>query len=184
MKPDAVMGHSVGEYVAACVAGVFSLEDGLKLIAHRGQLMQALSQDGAMAVVFAKHDAVAEALSGREDAVSLAAVNGPTSCVVSGRREIIKKMMAEFEAQGVRTRALTVSHAFHSAGMAPMCDALAEFAATLTWHHTKIPIISYINGTLYNDPPVPAYWGRQIREAMRFADNMAAVNETGIGVWI
>jgi acyl transferase domain-containing protein len=112
--PDAVLGHSVGEYVAACVAGVFCLEDALKLVAERGRLIQQLPPAGGMAVVFAAHERVAAALEPYPGQLSVAALNGPENTVISGVREALDEVLARLEAGGVRTRRLAVSHAFHS----------------------------------------------------------------------
>ena len=112
--PAAVMGHSVGEYVAACIAGVFSLEDGLKLIAARGRLMGNLPAGGAMAAVFADEMQVQSAIAGYTNQVSLAAVNGPNNVVVSGEGTVVTNILEQLAAQGIPARRLTVSHAFHS----------------------------------------------------------------------
>jgi len=113
IKPDAVMGHSVGEYVAACIAGVFSLEDGLKLIAERGRLMQALPPAGEMVVVRADEERVKATIQPYAKTVSMAAVNGPTNIVISGERQAVKSIVAGLEKEGIKTTYLKVSHAFH-----------------------------------------------------------------------
>ncbi|NJS16300.1 MAG: acyltransferase domain-containing protein, partial [Nostocaceae cyanobacterium CSU_2_110] len=112
--PDAVMGHSVGEYVAACVAGVFSLEDGLKLIAERGRLIQSLPQDGMMAVVFASEAQITPLLQPHTDKVSIACVNGANNVVISGVTETVNEILEQLKSQGINAQALQVSHAFHS----------------------------------------------------------------------
>jgi acyl transferase domain-containing protein len=126
VQPTAVMGHSVGEYVAACVAGVFSLEDGLKLIAARGRLMQALPDGGAMAAVFSDETRVTAAIAAYRDEVSIAAINGPQNVVISGAETAVAAILSQLEAEGIKAKPLTVSHAFHSPLMEPI---LAEFAA-------------------------------------------------------
>ncbi len=115
------MGHSVGEYVAACLAGVFSLEDGLKLIAQRGRLMQALKQEGMM--VAASEKQVLSAIQ-NQSAVSIVVINGPESVVISGLRTAVESVITILETQGIKTKPLTVSHAFHSEVMDAM---LADF---------------------------------------------------------
>jgi len=120
IEPSALIGHSVGEYVAACLAGVFSLEDGLKLIAERGRLMQALPRNGGMASILAEESVVRAALSPYKEHLSIAAVNGPKSIVVSGENQALEKLLAQFEADGIKSRRLNVSHAFHSPLIEPM----------------------------------------------------------------
>ena len=125
VEPAAVMGHSVGEYVAACVAGVFSLDDGLRLIAERGRLMQALPRDGEMVAVFAKVPLVLEAIAPYAHEVSLAAVNDPEHTVISGRRQAIRAIVAALQIAGAETKRLRVSHAFHSPRSRP-CSRLSR----------------------------------------------------------
>ncbi|MDY7016320.1 MAG: type I polyketide synthase, partial [Cyanobacteriota bacterium] len=114
LEPDVVMGHSVGEYVAACLAGVFSLEEGLKLIAARGKLMQALPADGEMVALLASESQAQEAIAPYSTDVSIAAINAPQSVVISGRRSAINAVCTTLEASGIKTKKLKVSHAFHS----------------------------------------------------------------------
>ena len=111
--PDVVMGHSVGEYVAACVAGVFSLEDGLRLIAERGRLMQALSHEGGMTAIVAAESVVTAAIASYANSLSIAAINGPKNVVISGKREAVSRVVAALPEE-IRTIKLNVSHAFHS----------------------------------------------------------------------
>ncbi len=146
VKPAAVLGHSVGEYVAACVAGMFSLEDGLKLIAARGRLMQALPQNGAMAAIFADKEKVAAALVGYEDRVSIAAINDPQNIVISGEKNAVAEIVRRFEAAGVKSKALNVSHAFHSPLLAPMLDEFERVLGEITFHEPQIPLISNLTG--------------------------------------
>ncbi|MEL6327362.1 MAG: type I polyketide synthase, partial [Cyanobacteria bacterium J06626_23] len=120
VRPNVVMGHSIGEYVAAHQAGVFSLADGLKLIAARGRLMQALPKDGAMVVVASSEDQVASLIQPYADEVSIAAINGPGNVVISGRQEPVAVIAAQLNDRGIKTKALQVSHAFHSPLMAPI----------------------------------------------------------------
>src|SRR4029453_18734011 len=120
VEPAVVLGHSVGEYAAACVAGVFGLEDGLKLIAERGRLMGALPREGRMVAVLADESRVAKAVAPYADEVSIAALNGPENVVISGRTQAVERIARELEASGVETRALNVSHAFPSPPMAPV----------------------------------------------------------------
>src|SRR5262245_15366994 len=114
IRPDIVLGHSVGEYVAACRAGVFSLQDALRLISARAHLMQELPQNGAMAVVFAAEAPVRAAIHSYEGLVSVAAVNGPENVVISGERHAISSIVVDLARHGVGSCPLDVSHAFHS----------------------------------------------------------------------
>ena len=183
--PSVVLGHSVGEYVAACVAGVFSVEDGLKLIGHRGRLMQALPREGSMAVVFAGEEAVREVLGGQEWAVSVAAVNGPRSCVISGRTEVVEELVRGFEAQGVDTRELRVSHAFHSPLMEPMLEEYGRIAAQVSYGEPRIGVVSNVSGALAEgELGDPGYWVRHVREAVRFAQGVQVLDGQGCELYV
>lgn len=183
-RPTAVLGHSVGEYVAATLAGVFSLADGLKLIAARGRLMGSLPPGGSMAAVFADEATVAAVLAPYADRVSIAAVNGPTQTVISGEATAVVHILAALKKERVRARSLVVSHAFHSHLMEPMLDEFAEIAATITYHPPQIPLISNVTGQLA--PPdmvtTPRYWRDHVRAAVRFAPAVQALYEMGVGV--
>ena len=131
VEPAALLGHSVGEYVAACLAGVFDLEDGLRLITERARLMQELPRNGSMAAVFADEETVGDALRGLEDRVSIAAVNGPRNVVISGDSETVNEVRETLTGQKIRSKPLQVSHAFHSPLMEPMLDEFAAVAAQI-----------------------------------------------------
>ncbi|QRK08317.1 AMP-binding protein [Archangium violaceum] len=185
IEPACVMGHSVGEYVAACVAGVFSLEDGLKLIATRGRLMQALPRDGGMVTVFASEARVAEALRPHAREVSIAAINGPESIVLSGRREAVRSVVGALEAEGVKTRALNVSHAFHSPLMEPVLDAFQQVAAGVSYAPSRVPLISNLTGKPLDAGELNAhYWSRHLREPVRFLAGMETLRAQGCEVFL
>ena len=133
VQPTFVLGHSVGEYVAACVAGVFSVEDGLALIAERARLMQAQPSGGSMAAVMAPVEIVQEALMPLAARVSIAALNGPRQTVISGSDEEVKALLAQFSAAGIKFRELAVSHAFHSPLMNPILDPFEQAAAKVVF---------------------------------------------------
>jgi acyl transferase domain-containing protein len=174
ITPDAVMGHSVGEYVvAACRAGVFSLEDGLRLIASRGRLMQALPRGGAMLAVRAAQTVVAPRIEPWRAEVSFAAVNGPGDVVISGAEPAIATIEAELVATGVPTRRLTVSHAFHSPLMEPMLAAFEAEVRSTPLASPRIALISNVTGGQVSDEVTdPAYWVRHVRDPVRFQAGM------------
>ncbi len=178
--PDAVMGHSVGEYVAACVAGVFDLEDGLRLCAARGRLMQALDGEGAMASARCQAERVQRALEGEEGKVSIAAYNGPQQIVVSGERPAVEAVCRRLEADGVKTTRLQVSHAFHSPLMDPMLDAFEAEAARLRMSAPRLALVSNLTGRMATEEvATPGYWRRHVREAVQFEAGMQALREGG-----
>jgi acyl transferase domain-containing protein len=181
IRPTAVLGHSVGEYVAACVAGMCSLEDGLALIAERGRLMQGLPRDGAMAAVFAGEAVVAAALRGRESDLAIAAVNGPEHTVISGRAEAVAAVTGELQARGVRGQRLNVSHAFHSPLLAPILEPLERLAGRVSWARPRIGVVSNLTGVFATDGDLAsgAYWRRHAREPVRFADGVRALAGAG-----
>lgn len=185
IEPTVVLGHSVGEYVAACVAGVFSLEDGLKLIAQRAARMQALPAGGGMAAILTDTDKVLAAVA-EIDGVEPAALNGPTNTVVAGTNQALDTIVDRFAAQGVRTQRLSVSHAFHSALMEPMLDGFETFARGLTYHAPEITLISNLTGAVLEPGVVPdaAYWRRHVREPVRFVDGIGALAEVGVDIML
>ncbi|MGQ4807007.1 hypothetical protein NKDENANG_00345 [Candidatus Entotheonellaceae bacterium PAL068K] len=183
LRPQVVMGHSVGEYVAACVAGVFSLEEGLRLIAERGRLMQALPQDGDMVAVLAPETRVKAAVAPHSTEVSIAAVNGPQNVVISGQRQRLYTIVERLAAEGIETRKLNVSQAFHSPLMEPMLAAFAQIARQVTYAAAKIPLVSNVTGRLATDTiATPQYWVRHVRDTVRFAAGMATLRQQGAEV--
>ena len=183
IEPDVVLGHSVGEYVAACVAGVFTLEEALRLLARRARAMQALPAGGAMLSVTADEARVAAAIAG-EGRLAIAAVNGPKSVVVSGDAEALGRVKASLEAEGVRTRALPVSHAFHSPLLEPALDALEAEAARIPARKPAIPLVSNLTGEGMSDAPDARYWRRHARETVRFEACLRTLEAHGVDALI
>lgn len=185
VKPAVMLGHSVGEYAAATLAGVFTLEDGLKLIAARGRLMQALPRDGAMMTVFAGEAAVAEAIAPYAARVAIAAVNAPRSTVISGPRAAVVAIASSFEAKGVKARPLATSHAFHSPLMQPMMADFRALAEAITYRSPQTPILSNLTGRLETTALASAdYWCRHVLAPVRFLDGISAAAARGIGVFL
>jgi myxalamid-type polyketide synthase MxaB len=176
MRPHVVMGHSTGEFVAACLAGVFSLEDGLKLIARRAQLMQSLPPRGGMLAVRAPEDFVMRVIAPHRKAVSMAAVNGPRDVVISGDSTALQAIGQQLQAEGAAAQPLTVSHAFHSPLMDPVLAQFEEVARSVRYHPPRLGMISTVTGKPIQAEVVdPAYWVRHIRETVRFTTGMKAL---------
>ncbi|UMB67478.1 type I polyketide synthase [Mycobacterium paraterrae] len=177
VTPDFVMGHSVGELTAAHVAGALSLENAALLVVARGRFMQALPAGGAMVAVQAAEDEVRPLLS---DDVGIAAVNGPSSVVVSGDDNAVTAIAERLRAQGRRVHRLAVSHAFHSPLMEPMIEEFTSAARGLAVNSLTIPVISNVTGELAGDDFASAgYWERHIRAAVRFADSIRFAHSAG-----
>ena len=179
-----MLGHSVGEYVAACVAGVVGVEDALKLVAARGRLIQALPAGGAMAAVFASEAQVLEGLA-RDGRISIAAVNAPDSVVISGGGAAIQEAVARMQAAGIQTEPLAVSHAFHSHLMEPMLDEFEKVAAAVACGPARLGFVSNVTGRLTRgDFATPAYWRSHVRSTVRFAESIATLHQHGATVFV
>lgn len=186
IQPAFVMGHSVGEYVAACVAGAFTLEEGLQLIAARGRLMQAEPAGGRMVALLASEDQVRAAIAPYPATVSIAAINGPNNVVISGVAADVGAIAARLSAAGVVVTELKVSHAFHSPLMDPMLTQFESAAAAVTLRRPSIRLVSNLTGGFAAPDEVnrPDYWRRHVREAVRFADGIRTLAAAGCDLFI
>jgi acyl transferase domain-containing protein/NADPH:quinone reductase-like Zn-dependent oxidoreductase/acyl carrier protein len=179
LEPELLIGHSIGELSAACVAEIFSLEDGLALVAARGRLMSALPREGAMAALFTDEATVLNEIGARKD-VGIAALNGPTETVISGSAEAVQGIIETLSAREIEHRPLTVSHAFHSHLMEPMLDAFEEVAAAIDYAPPRVQVISNVDASLSPQALAEAaYWRRHIRAAVRFADGISSLIDAG-----
>jgi acyl transferase domain-containing protein/acyl carrier protein len=185
VQPSAVIGHSVGEYAAACIAGVFSLEDGLKLITARARLMHALPQIGGMVAVLASETQVAAVLV-NYPTITIAAINGPTSVVLSGEKTALTTVVNQLAMQGYKVKPLVVSHAFHSALMEPMLAEFTQLARTVVYQEPQLSLISNVTGALVADGQVSCaeYWVRHARAAVRFEQGMQTLWQAGYEVYL
>jgi amino acid adenylation domain-containing protein len=170
VKPGAMIGHSVGEYVAACLAGVFRLEDVLKLLAVRGRLMQDLPCGAMLAVSLPEN----EARTFLDSGLSLAAINSPSSCVISGPTEAVARLEHQFGEKRIACRQLQTSHAFHSAMVDPVLGAFTEELSKVKLNVPRIPFVSSPSGNWITEAQAtdPGYWARHMRETVRFADGL------------
>ncbi len=184
IEPTLVIGHSVGEYVAAWAAGALSFEDGLTLIAARGRLMSALPRDGMMAAVFADEARVREAVHPHSECVSIAAVNGPTHVVISGQIESVQAILDAFAAVGIKSRPLKVSHAFHSPLMDPILDSFEAIARGVATRALRITLISNLTGASVAEAPNAGYWRKHVRQAVRFSSGIEAAWAAGARAFV
>ncbi|MEO1069990.1 MAG: acyltransferase domain-containing protein, partial [Cyanobacteria bacterium J06638_6] len=180
IEPDGVMGHSLGEYVAACIAGVFSLEDGLRLVAARGRLMQALPAGGGMVAVMAPVDRLSAMLP---SGVAVAAVNGSAATVISGELSALDSVTATLTEQGIKTKPLQVSHAFHSTLMTPMLAAFREIAKMVSYAPPQLELVSNLTGQVV-DVANADYWVNHVCQPVQFAAGMKTLAAEGYNTFI
>ena len=180
--PSVVMGHSVGELVAACIAGVFSLEDALRLVVERGRLMQRTKR-GQMVAVMAGEAEVATLI--KDSPVAIAAINGPQSVVISGSTQAVQKAIRRLEEQNIKSKKLTVSHAFHSPLMEPILDDFLSVARQVDYSEPQIGLVSNLTGSLLDSEIASAdYWVRHVRLPVRFYDGMRSLQEQGVDIFL
>ncbi|MBT2897687.1 acyltransferase domain-containing protein, partial [Streptomyces sp. McG3] len=179
ITPDHLVGHSIGEITAAHVAGILTLDDAARLVTARATLMDALPHTGTMTAIEATEEEITPHLT---DGVSIAAINGPTSVVISGDTDATDKITEHFREQGHRTKQLTVSHAFHSHHMDAMLDDFRTVARTLTYSAPRIPVVSTV--AVDSDLTSPDYWVTQIREAVRFHHAVQELETRGVTTFI
>ena len=186
IEPSFVLGHSVGEYVAACVAGVFSLDDGLRVIAERARLMQAEPSGGRMVAVGASEEQVRTAIEPFSRTVSVAAINGPRNVVISGLATHVEAVVTRLAAESVHCQELPVSHAFHSPLMEPMLAEFETVVGKMDLQAPKIRLVSNATGRIADPKQITRtdYWRRHVREPVRFAQGMQTLAEEGCRVFL
>jgi acyl transferase domain-containing protein/acyl-CoA synthetase (AMP-forming)/AMP-acid ligase II/pimeloyl-ACP methyl ester carboxylesterase len=178
VKPSALIGHSVGEYVAATVAGVFSLADALKLVAMRGKLMQNLSQPGDMFAVFTDESTVQSIIAPFEQQIAIAAINTDQSIVISGAQTIVAEVVRKFDSLGIKSKQLKVSHAFHSPLIKPILEEFKQVAESVTYYPPQAKLISNVTGKLATAEIATAnYWVNHVVAPVRFAAGMKTLQE-------
>ncbi len=185
VNPSIVMGHSVGEYVAACIAGVFSLEDGIKLIVHRARFMNDLCNQGRMIAIFASKNSLDFIFEQYQDQISLAAINSPENLVLSGGSEIIEAIGTQLQNQNIEFRILNVSRAFHSHLMEPALEEFGKVVSEVNFHLPTIPIVSNVTGKeAYFELTDPQYWVNHLRSAVQFEKGVNTLFNLGFSRFI
>lgn len=186
LRPELLLGHSIGELAAVHLAGALSLKDACALVAARGKMMQAMPTGGAMAAVQASEAEVLVQLQGRHEQVAIAASNEPAQTVISGDLQAVEAVARDFEQLGRRVKRLRTSHAFHSPHMEGMLAGFGKVVEGLKWHAAKLPIVSSVTGKLSSpeDLGSPDYWIRQVRQPVRFMEGIQTLHQEGATVYI
>jgi acyl transferase domain-containing protein/surfactin synthase thioesterase subunit/acyl carrier protein len=185
VEPGAVLGHSIGEYAGACAAGVLSFEDGLRLVEARGRLMGALPRDGAMVQLETDEASVRTALGREGSRLSIAAVNGPRSVVISGETGAVEAVARTFAKAGVQTQRLRTSHAFHSPLLRPMLDDFRQVAKRVAYSAPRCALVSNVLGTISSSELTdPEYWVEHVLAPVRFAQGVTTLLERGFSTFL
>jgi acyl transferase domain-containing protein/surfactin synthase thioesterase subunit/acyl carrier protein len=182
--PAAVLGHSLGELAAACIAGAMDVDDALAFVAERGRLMAGLPGQGAMAAIFAEEATVRETLSAVGGRLTIAALNAPTSLVISGPLDEVTEAIRRFEARGIAMRPLTLGHGFHSSLVDPILDALEAAAGRVPFAPPRVPIVSNVTGMRVEAAPSARYWRDHARHPVRFAEGIQTLAMLGCDAFL
>ncbi|MDC0708728.1 beta-ketoacyl synthase N-terminal-like domain-containing protein [Stigmatella sp. ncwal1] len=187
VRPSALIGHSVGEFAAACLSGSLDLHDALRLVSSRARLMQSLPLNGSMLAVQAPSDVVRQALpSSSSHLVSIAALNGPRSTVLSGEHNALLHIASSLELSGIKSQRLSVSHAFHSPLLEPILDEFQRFAASIPSRPPRLKLISNLSGLPFSQGQAPdaLYWRRHAREPVLFEQGMRSLADSGFSLFL
>jgi microcystin synthetase protein McyG len=185
VNPDAVLGHSVGEYVAAVVAGVMNLADGVKLVTTRARLMQSLPSTGEMVAVFATPDEIQKVVTIDDRSLSFAAYNSPQNTVISGEDSAIAAACDALTNAGIGFKQLRTSHAFHSVLMEPILAQFRQVTAAISYHPPQIPLISNLTGQQIGANEIDAeYWCQHLRQTVKFANSLNSLDELGLDIFL
>jgi acyl transferase domain-containing protein/acyl carrier protein len=184
--PDYVAGHSIGEYAAACCAGVLSLDDAIGLVVQRGALMQALPSNGTMAAVFCREELVRPLVEVEGDAAAIATINAPENVVISGTEEAVERVVKRLQGIGIVSKPLVVSHAFHSSLMEPMLGDFQNAAEKMTFSKPQITMVSTVTGEVAGERDfcTAAYWTEQIRKPVRFAKTVQTLADRDVDIFL
>ncbi|MBW4569109.1 MAG: acyltransferase domain-containing protein [Tolypothrix carrinoi HA7290-LM1] len=187
IRPEAMIGHSIGEYVAATIAGVFSLEDAVFIVAKRGQLMQQVATGGMLAIRLPEKDVqlLLSAQTLYKNSLQIAVVNSPSSCVVSGTNEAIATLQKQLSSQEIECRLLHTSHAFHSHMMSPILEEFVQLVKTVKLNPPRIRFISNVTGSWITDEQAtnPNYWSQHLRQTVRFSDGISQLIQQFKGIF-